>query len=344
MRAIRIHQHGGAEQLCYERAPDARLSSPHDAVVKLCAASLNAIDIQTRRGPTANELAFPHILGGDGAGVVVAIGDRVTNVSPGDQVCLYPGKGCGECEFCASGRDYLCARMVILGEREDGTYAEYVAVPARNCFPMPGGLAFEEAAALPLVYLTVWRMLITQVQLKPGEHVLILGGGAVATAALQLATRMGARVILTSSSDSKIAKAKSLGAEHGINYAKTDFDKATRALTGKRGVDVVVDCIGGNTWIKSLACLAKGGRLVTCGAAGGAHSPTDVRRIFWNHLSLFGSTLGSREEFQKLLNFVESTHTKPIIDRIFSLTEAAMAHQYMEERKSFGKVVLRMDN
>ncbi len=344
MRAIRIHQHGGAEQLRYERAPDARLSSPHDAIVKLCAASLNAIDIQTRRGPVVSELAFPHILGGDGAGVVVEIGDRVTNVSPGDQVCLYPGKGCGECEFCASGRDYLCTRMAILGERDDGTYAEYITVPARNCFPVPCGLAFEEAAALPLVYLTVWRMLITRVRIKPGEHVLILGGGGVATAALQLAAHVGARVIITSSSDDKIAKARSLGAEHGINYAKSEFDKVTRSLTGKRGVDVVVDCIGGDTWIKSLASLAKGGRLVTCGAAGGAHAPTDVRRIFWNHLSLFGSTLGSREEFRQLLNFMETTQIKPMIDRVFPLSEAALAHQYVEERKSFGKVVLRTDD
>lgn len=344
MRAIRIHEHGGADQLRYERVSDAHLGSSQDAVVKLCAASLNAIDIRTRRGPTVDGLAFPHILGSDGAGVVVEIGDRVTNISPGDKVCLYPAKGCGQCEFCARGRDYLCAQLTFLGEREDGTYAEFVSVPARNCFPLPHGLAFEEAAALPLVYLTVWRMLITQVHIKPGERVLILGSGGVATAALQIAAHMGARVIVTSSSDEKIAKAKSLGAEHGINYAKTEFDKVTRSLTGKRGVDVVVDCIGGDTWIKSLASLAKGGRLVTCGAAGGDHSPTDVRRIFWNHLTLFGSTLGSREEFQQLLNFIEATQTKPIIDRVFPLSEAALAHQYMEERKSFGKVVLRMDD
>ncbi len=343
LRAIRIHEHGGPDELRYERAPDAHLGSAHDVVVKLCAASVNAVDIRTRRGPTVDRLAFPHILGGDGAGIVVETGRGVTNLSPGDQVCLYPGKGCGECEFCACGRDHLCARMAFLGERENGTYAEFVAVPARNCFPIPRGLAFEEAAALPLVYLTVWRMLITQVQLKPGEHVLILGGGGVATAALRMAARMGARIIIASSSDDKIAKAKSLGAEHGINYATSELDKATRSLTGKRGVDVVVDCIGGDTWIRSLAALSKGGRLVTCGAAGGVHSPTDVRRIFWNHLSLFGATLGSREEFRQLLNFIEATQTKPMIDRVFPLSEAALAHQYIEERKSFGKVVLRMD-
>jgi NADPH:quinone reductase-like Zn-dependent oxidoreductase len=344
LRAIRIHEHGGADNLRYERAPDPCLASAQDAIVKLCAAAVNAVDIRTRRGPTASELSFPHILGGDGAGIVVDIGDRVRNVSPGDKVCLYPGNGCGLCEYCASGRDYLCCRMAFLGERENGTYAEYVKVPARNCFPVPRGLAFEDAAAFPLVYLTVWRMLMTHVRIKPGELMLILGSGGVATAALQMAAHIGAGVMVTSSSDEKIARAKSLGAEYGINYTKTDFVREVRSLTGKRGVDVVVDCIGGETWIKSLASLAKGGRLVTCGAAAGARSPTDVRRIFWNHLTIFGSTLGSREEFQQLLKFIEATQTKPIVDRVFPLGEAAQAHQTMEARKPFGKLVLRMDD
>jgi NADPH:quinone reductase-like Zn-dependent oxidoreductase len=343
MRAIRIHEHGGVDRLRYERAPDPEIGSAQNAVVKLCAASLNAVDIRTRRGPTATELAFPHIIGGDGAGIVIEVGRGVTNVRPGDKVCLYPGQGCGRCEFCLHGSEYLCPRMTFLGEREHGTYAEYITVPARNCFLAPCGLTFEEAAALPLVYLTVWRMLVTQVRIKPGERVLILGSGGVAAAALQLALRIGAHVIVTSSNDDKIAKAKSFGAEHGINYRNADFNKATRSLTGKRGVDVVVDCIGGDAWIKSLASLAKGGRLVICGATAGTQSPTDVRRIFWNHLSVFGSTLGSREEFQQLLNFIDATHTKPIIDRVFALGEAALAHQHVEERKSFGKVVLRMD-
>jgi NADPH:quinone reductase-like Zn-dependent oxidoreductase len=329
--------------LSYEQAPDPHLASASDAIVKLAAASLNDIDIRTRRGPTANPLSFPHILGGDGAGTVVEIGDDVKHVKPGDRVCLYPGMGCGRCEFCTSGRDYMCVRMAILGERENGTYAEYINLPARNCFPVPAGLCFEEAAAFPLVYLTTWRMLVTHAGIKPGEHALILGGGGVATAALQLAAHIGARVVVTSSSDDKIAKARSLGAEHGINYTKRDFVQEVRSLTGKRGMDVVVDCIGGETWIRSLAALAKGGRLLTCGAAAGDHTRTDVRRIFWNHLKIFGSSLGSREEFQQVLNFVETTQTKPIIDRIFPLHEATLAHQYMEGRKQFGKVVLRMD-
>jgi NADPH:quinone reductase-like Zn-dependent oxidoreductase len=344
LRAIRIHEHGGADKLRYEDAPDPHLTSASDAIVKLAAASLNHIDIRTRRGLTANELSFPHILGGDGAGTIVEIGDQAKHVKPGDKVCLYPASGCGHCEFCASGRDYMCAGMAILGARENGTYAEYIKVPARNCFPVPGGLRFEEAAAFPLVYLTMWRMLVTHAGIKPGEYVLILGVGGIAAAALQLAVHIGARVLVSSSSDDKIARAKSWGAERGINYTHADFAREVRSLTGKRGVDVVVDCIGGETWIKSLAALAKGGRLVTCGAAAGAHSQTDVRRIFWNHLKIFGSTLGSREEFQQVLNFVEATQTKPIIDRVFPLNEAAIAHQYMEERMPFGKVVLRVDS
>ncbi len=343
MKAVRIHEHGGADRLRYESAPDPELRSAKSAVVKLRAASVNAVDILTRRGPTASTLAFPHVIGSDGAGTVIDVDPRITNLSPGDNVCFYPALACGRCDCCLQGSEYLCGEMRFLGEHEHGTYAECITVPVRNCFPVPRGCTFEDAAALPIAYLTVWRMLLTQVRVRPGEYVLILGNGNVAAAALQVAVRVGARVILASSSDDKIAKAKCLGAEYGVNYTTSGFDKAVRSLTGKRGVDVVVDSVGGDTWLKSLASLAKGGRLVTCGAAAGIKAATDVRRIFWNHLSVFGSTLGSREEFQQLLNFVEATQLKPNIDRVFPLAQAAQAHEYIEERKPFGKVVLRMD-
>jgi NADPH:quinone reductase-like Zn-dependent oxidoreductase len=186
-------------------------------------------------------------------------------------------------------------------------------------------------------------MLVTLAAIKPGEYVLILGGGGVAAAAVQLAVHIGARVLISSGSDDKIDKGKSWGAEHGVNYNRADFVREIRSATGKRGVDIVVDCVGGETWIKSLAVLAKGGRLVTCGAVAGAYSQTDVRRIFWNHLKIFGSTLGSRNEFQEVVNFFEATRTKPVIDSIFPLSEAAIAHRYLEERKPFGKIVLRVD-
>jgi NADPH:quinone reductase-like Zn-dependent oxidoreductase len=275
---------------------------------------------------------------------VVEVGEDVRNVKPGDAVCLYPPSGCGTCEFCATDLDFMCIRLRVLGERELGTYAEYVKVAARNCFPIPAGLTFEEAAAFPLVYLTLWRMLITNARLKPGEYVLILGiGGGVASAALQLAVRSGAHAIVTSGSDEKLKKAKSYGAEHSINYRTTDFAKEVRRLTDKRGVDVVVDCVGGESWVKSLAALAKGGRLVTCGATAGANPQTDIKRIFWNHLTIFGSTLGSREDFRHVLEFLKASGIKPIIDRIFPLKDAAAAQQRLEEGKQFGKIVLRID-
>ena len=344
MKAVRIHEHGGVEKLRYEEAPEPKLAGPNDAIIKLKAASLNHIDIWIRRGLTGIEVALPHILGGDGAGVVAEVGDRVRNVATGDAVCLYPPSGCGRCEFCITDREYMCIHLRVLGERENGTYAEYARVPARNCFPIPPGLSFEQAAAFPLVYITVWRMLVTNAQLKPGERVLILGiGGGVATAALQLAARIGTHIIVTSSSDEKLEKAKTLGAEHGINYRNADFAREVRRLTGKRGVDVVVDCVGGDSWIRSLASLAKGGRLVTCGATAGANPPTDIQRIFWNNLKIFGSTLGDRAEFTEVLNFMAASCTQPIIDQVFSLRDAAAAQNRLEQGKQFGKIVLRMD-
>jgi NADPH:quinone reductase-like Zn-dependent oxidoreductase len=345
LKAVRIHEHGGVEKLRYEDAPMPKLTSPTDAIIKLNAASLNHIDIWNRRGLPGMKIAFPRILGGDGAGIVTELGSDVSNIKIGDAVCLYPPSGCGRCEFCATDREYICVYLRVLGERDDGTYAEYVRAPARNCFPIPSGLSFEEAAAFPLVYITVWRMLQTNARLKSGEHVLILGiGGGVATAALQLAASIGTHIIVTSSSDEKLEKAKSLGADQGINYTQSDFVQEVRRLTGKRGVDVVVDCVGGDSWVKSLASLTKGGRLVTCGATAGAHPTTDIQRIFWNHLKIFGSTLGDRTEFKEVLNFLGATRIRPVIDRVFPLRDAALAQKRMEEGKQFGKIVLRIDH
>lgn len=343
MKAVRIHEHGGVDKLRYEEVEKPRLTSPTEAIVQLKTASLNRIDLWNRQGLTGMDIALPHILGADGAGIVTEVSAEVHNVKPGDAACLYPPSGCGQCEFCFSDREFMCIRLRVLGERLQGTYAEYVKVSAANCFPIPSGLSFEEAAAFPLAFITVWRMLVTNAELKPGEHVLILGiGGGVATAALQLAKRMGAHVFVTSSSDEKLAMAKNWGADHGINYLKSDFTKEVRALTGKRGVDVVVDCVGGESWVKSLAALAKGGRLVTCGATTGANPQTDIRRIFWNHLKIFGSTLGSRGEFRHLLEFMQVSRIRPIIDQVFHLKDAAAAHRRLEEGKQFGKVVLQI--
>ncbi|MFB3063017.1 MAG: zinc-binding dehydrogenase [Candidatus Binatia bacterium] len=345
MKAVCIHEHGRLDKLRYEETDDPKLNSSSEVVVQLRAAALNRIDILNREGVTGMEVSLPHILGADGAGVVVDVGDRVTNVKKGDAVCLYPPSGCGRCEFCQTERDYMCIHLRVIGERIKGTYAEYIKVPAENCLPIPTDYSFEEAAAFPLVFITVWRMLVTNAALKPGEHVLILGiGGGVASAALQLAKEINAHVIVTSSSDAKLEMAKHHGADHGINYTKSDFVKEVRALTKKRGVDVVVDCVGGESWAKSLATLVKGGRLVTCGATAGAFPQTNIQRIFWNQLSIFGSTLGSRQEFQQLLSFCSASRIRPIIDHVFPLKEAAAAQQRLEEGKQFGKIVLQVAN
>ena len=341
MKAVRIHEYGGVDTLRYEEAPDPALPSPKDVVVRLRAAALNHIDLWNRKGLTGMKVEFPHILGADGAGVVEEAGSEVTHCKKGDAVCLYPPTGCGDCGFCRTDRDFMCVRLRVLGEGMNGTYAEYVAVPGANCFPVPEGYGFDEAAAFPLVFVTVWRMLVTNARLAPGEKVLILGiGGGVALAALQIAKAMNAWVAVTSGSDHKIEGARRLGADHGLNYRTHDFVRAMRDVTGKRGVDVVVDCVGGDSWAKSLAALAKGGRLVTCGATAGANPPTDIRRIFWNHLSVFGSTLGSREEFEQVLRFVEAAKVKPVIDESFPLAEARAAQAKLEAGRQFGKVVL----
>jgi NADPH:quinone reductase-like Zn-dependent oxidoreductase len=343
LKAIQIHSSGGVDKLCFEETGDPALESPNDVIVKLRAAAVNRVDIAIRSGQNGAPLSFPHIIGSDGAGTIVAVGRAVTHVNLGDSVCLYPVFGCGRCDFCASERDHMCATRSVLGERRHGTYAEYVSVPGKNCFAIPAGLSFEEAAAFPLVYVTLWRLLITQAELRSGESLLIVGGGGIATAALLVAASLATPIIIASGNAEKLAKAKMLGAEHGINYRHTDFAKEVRSLTGKRGVDVVVDCVGGESWSKSLASLARGGRLVTCGAVAGAAAATDLRRIFWNHLKVFGAAAGTREEFRQLLNFFAVSGAKPIIDRIYPLHDAAKAHQRMEKGESFGKIVLRMD-
>ena len=345
MKAVRIHEHGGVDKLRYEEAENPRISSPNEVIVKLRAASVNHIDIWVRLGATGIAIPMPHILGGDGAGVICDVGGEVNNVKPGDAVCLYLFSGCGQCEFCLSHRDFMCVYVRALGERLDGTYAEYVRLPAENCFAIPAGLSFAEAAAFPLVFVTVWRMLITHARLKPEETILIIGiGGGVAGAALQVAKKIGANVIVTSGSDEKLELAKKYGAAHTINHREKDFAQEVRALTENRGVDVVLDCVAGEVWQKSLAALARGGRLVTCGATAGGSPETDLTPIFTKHLQIFGSTLGSRDEFRQLLSFMAVAEIKPIIDQVFPLSEAAAAQRRMEEAKQFGKIVLQISD
>ena len=344
MKAVRIHAHGGIDQLRYEDTEDPQLRSRNDVIVKLKAAAVNRIDLAARAGSGCRANSIPRILGADGAGTVVSVGTNARHIRPGDAVCLYPNYGCGECRFCASEQESLCSERRFLGERDDGTYAEFVRVPATNCFPIPSRLSFEEAAAFPLVYVTAWRMLITRGDLKPGESVWIVGaGGGVATAALQIAGAMGARIIVSSRDKEKLSAAKKLGAEHGIHSETAELAKAVRSLTDKRGVDMVVNCVGGETWPNSLAALARGGRLVTCGAVAGAQPKTDLRRVFWNHLKILATSCGTRQEFLRVLNFFATSRRKPIVDQVFPLQDAMSAQRRLEEKRQFGKIVLRMD-
>jgi NADPH:quinone reductase-like Zn-dependent oxidoreductase len=343
LKAVRMHGYGGVEQLFFEDADEPTLSRSGEVIVELKAASINHIDIWNRTGATGISVPMPHTLGADGAGVVVEVGAQAENVKIGDAVCLYPPTGCGHCEFCVTDQDFMCVYLRVLGERIEGTYAEYVKLPAQNCFPIPDGYSFEEAAAFPLVFITLWRMIITNAKLKPGESLLIIGiGGGVASASLQLAKKIGARVIVTSGSDAKLEKANKLGADHGVNHFKQDFVKIVSELTENRGVDVVLDCVGGEVWRKSLAALRRGGRLVTCGATAGGQPIDDIAAIFSKQLKIYGSTLGSREEFRQLISFINASQIKPIIDSVFPLKDAAAAQHYVEEAKQFGKVVLRM--
>ena len=340
-----MHGYGGIEQLFFEAADQPTIAEPTDVIVKLKAAAINHIDIWNRLGQTGHIFEMPHILGADGAGVVVEVGAKVNNLKPGDAVCLYPPTGCGQCEFCLGGNDWMCIRLRVLGERMEGTYAEFVRLPAENCFAIPAGYSFEEAAAFPLVFVTLWRMLITNGRLQPGETVLIIGvGGGVASASLQVAKKLGARVIVTSSSDEKLARAEKLGADFTINHRKQDFADAVNQLTQQRGVDMVVDCVGGEVWRKSLASLARGGRLVTCGATAGGQPDDDIAAIFSKHLKIYGSTLGSREEFRQLVNFLTIAQIKPIIDSVFPLRDAAAAQHRVETAQQFGKVVLKISD
>ena len=336
-----MHGYGGVDQLFYEEADPPRLTEADEVVVKLKAAAINHIDIWNRLGATGIAMAMPHILGADGAGIVVEVGSTVKHVKVGDTVCLYPPTGCAQCEFCLTDRDFMCFRLRVLGERLEGTYAQYVKLPAQNCFAIPKGYSFEEAAAFPLVFITLWRMLITNAKLKPGETILIIGiGGGVASASLQLAKKIGARVIVTSRSDEKLERARSLGADHGIHHRRQDFAREVQLLTANCGVDVVLDCVGGEVWQKSLASLAHGGRLVTCGATAGGQPIDDIEAIYSKELKIYGSTLGSRDEFRLLISFMNATGIKPIVDTVFPLSDAAGAQRYVEEARQFGKVVL----
>jgi NADPH:quinone reductase-like Zn-dependent oxidoreductase len=342
MKAVIFDEHGGPEVLRYEERPEPSLRA-NEVLVEVRACALNHLDVWARKGLPGIEIKLPHILGNDIAGVVREVGDVVDWVKPGDEVMLQPGVSCGHCRECLRGADNLCPQYDMLGYRRDGGYAELVTAPAVNVIPKPPGLTWAEAAALPLVTVTAWHMLVTRAGIQPGEDVLIhAAGSGVGSIGIQIARLRGARVIATAGSDEKLEKARALGADEVVNYTREDWPKEVRRLTEKRGVDVVMEHTGAETWPGSILSLKKDGRLVTCGATSGYDARTDLRQVFYKHLNLLGSFMGSKAELIDAMAFVERGRIRAVVDRTLPLAEARRAHELMEERAQFGKLVLEV--
>jgi NADPH:quinone reductase-like Zn-dependent oxidoreductase len=343
MLAVTIRSHGGSNAVLIEEILRPKVEGPDDVVVSLKAAALNHLDLFVLGGMPGLSPSFPHVLGADGSGVVEAVGSAVTRVKPGDRVLLDPGVSCQSCEFCLAGEHSLCTSYRLLGEHLPGTFAEAVRVPQWNVYPVPDGVSWAEAAAYPLVHLTAWRMLVTRAAVRPGEIVLIWGiGGGVALAALKIAKLLGAVVIVTSSSDDKLERARALGADAALNHGSADVPKEVRKLTGGRGAAVVVDSVGEATWERSLRALAPGGRLVTCGATTGPKVVTDVRRMFWYHYTLMGSTMGNAREFAEIVRLLGAGALRPVVDSVTPVREARRAFARMAAGEHFGKLVLEI--
>jgi len=342
MRALYLAAHGGVDQVRFGELPTP-VPGRGEALVRLAAAALNHLDLFVLGGIPGITLELPHVGGADGAGVVAALGPEVSGWREGDEVVLNPGLWCGECEFCGRGEESMCVRFGLLGEHVAGTFAEYVRAPAVNLGRRPAHLSWQEAAAFPLTFLTAWRMLTTRGRLASGETVLIHGiGGGVALAALAIARRLGARVIVTSSAPEKLARARELGADETIDYGRDDVTRAVRALTGKRGVDLVVETAGNATWMASLRSAAKGGRIVTCGATTGPSPAEEVRLVFWNQLSILGSTMGSRTDWNGMLEAVAGWRLRPVVDSVLPLEQGRDGYERLARGGQFGKVVLQV--
>ena len=343
MKAAYITGHGGNEvvQIGQREKPSA---APGQVVVRMRAATLNRVDLYMRDSGAGITHRLPQIMGVDGAGVIDEVDADETQLEVGQRALLHPGVACGRCEFCLRGDDVLCARMQILGEQRDGSFAQYVSVPARNVLPLPGGWSFAEGAALGVNHLTAWRMLVTQAQIKPWETVLIFGiGGGVSLAGLQLAKALGARAIVTSRHAGKLERARALGADHAIDSSREDVAKAALAATGGRGVDVVFENVGEAAWPAALKSLVRGGRLVTCGATSGDQPGADLRRLFIRQLKVLGSTMGTVAELHDLLAFCQRHDIRPVIEQSFALDDVHAALNRLESGEQFGKITLEID-
>jgi NADPH:quinone reductase-like Zn-dependent oxidoreductase len=326
MRAVRIHEDGGPEVLVLEEAPNP-VPGPGEVLVRLRASALNHLDVWIRKGLPS--VPKPRILGADGAGVVEALGEGVSGFEPGERVVLNPGIEAGG------------GRIHVIGEHGDGTNAELIAVPATNVHPIPDGLSFEEAAAFPLVFETAYRMLVTRAGLREGEWVLAWGiGGGVATAILAIGKALGANVMVTSSSEATLERARELGADATVNHATGDVKEAVKEATGGRGADVVVETVGEATWATSLQVAAPGGRITVCGATSGPNPPAALHRVWWKQLSILGSTMGTGEDFAGAFELVKSGRARPVVDTVLPLEEIRAGHERLEAGEQLGKIVL----
>ncbi len=340
MKAAIIREYGAVEKI---EVADVPVPEPAagEAAVRVRAAALNHLDIWVRKGSKGGSLDHPLILGSDAAGVVSEVGGGVGNVKPGDEVILNPGLSCGQCEFCRRGEQSTCPDFGLVGLSRPGTFAEMVAVPAGNLAAKPEYLSFAEAAALSLDHVTAWRMLFTRAELRPGETVLIHGiGGGVAMAGLQFAVMTGAETIVTSSSDEKLAKATDVGAHYIVNYHESDVAETVMDLTGGRGVDVCLDSVGAATWPVDFAVVRRGGRIVLCGITTGAEAAADLQKIYWNQVSVLGSTMGSDEDYRCMVEMVRASELRPVVDAVFPLEQVREATARMEEGEQCGKIAL----
>jgi NADPH:quinone reductase-like Zn-dependent oxidoreductase len=341
MKLARIHRHGGPEALVYEEAPEPSVA-PGEILVRVRACALNHLDLFVREGMPGVRISMPRVLGSDIAGEVVAVGELCRRVEPGWRVVLSPGLSCRQCEQCLSGNDNLCREYRVFGYGIDGGYTELLAAPEYAAIRIPDALGFEEAAAAPLVTLTAWHMLIARAQLQSGEDVLVLAASSgVGSCAIQIAKLFHCRVIATAGGEEKLAKARELGADYVIDHYRQDISAEVKRITGRRGVDVVIEHVGIATWRKSLESLAPGGRLVTCGATTGYDAGIDLRFLFSKQYSVLGSFMGTMGELHRALKFVFGGQIRPVIDRVYPLREIRAAHVRLERKQQFGKIVVQ---
>lgn len=340
MKAIVFDRFGGPEVLEAREVPDPA-PQPDEVIIRVRACGINHLDLWVRAGLPGLEPEMPHILGNDVVGEVIELGAGVTAPNVGERVWVHPTLSCGECPACLAGDDNLCRHFDVLGRRRNGGYAERVAVPARNCLPYPGELPFEQAAAMPLVFLTAWHMLVGRANIAAGDDCLVIGAGSgVGSAAIQVAKLHGARVIATAGSAAKLERARALGADATIDHSAQDIAAEVRALTNRKGAEVVIEHVGGRVFEAGVASLAKNGRLVTCGATIGNKVTLDLNALFGRHLSLMGSWMGTRAESLAVIEQVREGRLKPVVDTVMPLGEARSAHERIEAREHFGKIVL----